>query len=91
MPTVIPSDIRDEVERMRGLLQATVRRSLLSGSEIEQMAGLGDGELEALFAGRAELRVAHVFRILRAIGIEPWSFFLKLGASEGVQGKHDAA
>jgi len=90
MPMTIPRDIRDEVERMRRLLRAVVRRSLLSESEIERLAGLRDGELEVLFAGRTELRVAHVFCILRAIGIEPWKFFLDLRAEDG-QGKHDAA
>ncbi len=91
MSTAIPQDVRDEVRRMREALRTAVRRSLLSESQIEQAAGMGDGDLNVLFAGRAELRVAHVFRILHAIGVEPWRFFLALRAAEDGQGKHDAA
>jgi hypothetical protein len=91
MPTAIPRDIRDDVHRMREALRTVVRTSLLSELQIEQAAGLDEGALKVLFAGRAELQVAHVFRILRAIGTEPWSFFLELRAAEEREGKHDAA
>lgn len=91
MATPIPREIRDEVERMRDALRAAVRRSRLSEPEIEQRAGLGDGELKDLLGRRAELRVAQVFHILYAIEIEPWSFFQELREAEEGQGRHDAA
>lgn len=81
MPTAIPQDIRDDVRRMREALQTAVRRSGLEVPRIEQALGRGGDEL----------RVAEVFRILRAIGVEPWRFFLELRAAEEASGKHHAA
>jgi hypothetical protein len=66
---------------MREALRIAVRRSGLEVSQIEQELGMGGGEL----------RVAEVFRILRAIGVEPWRFFLELRAAEKAPGKHHAA
>ena len=91
MPTTIPRDIRDDVQRMREALRAVVRTSLLSESQIEQAAGLDEGALKVLWTGRAELRVAQVFRVLRATETEPWRFFLELRVAEGREGQHDAA
>lgn len=59
-------------------LRTAVRRSALGDAQIERALGIGDGALNILLAAGAELRVAHVFRILHAIGIEPWRFFLEL-------------
>lgn len=77
MPTE-PEDLRDEVDRMREALRRAVRESSLSDSRIEQALGLRAGELSALLTGKADLRVAHVFRILKVIGMEPWRLFLEL-------------
>jgi hypothetical protein len=82
MSTAIPQDIRDEVQRMREALRTAVRRShLVDVPQIEQ----------ALGTSGAELRVAQVFRVLHAIGVEPWRFFLALREAEEGQGEHDAA
>lgn len=78
---------RDEIATLR----TAVRRSALGDAQIEQALGLGAGDLNVLFAGQVELRVAHVFRILRAIGLEPWKFFLELRAGRNGQGTHGAA
>lgn len=91
MPTAIPHDIRNEVQRMREALRTAVRRSRRDVAEIEQDLGMAAGGLRVLLRGGTELRVAHVFRILRAIGVEPWRFFLELRAAEDGQGRHDAA
>jgi len=67
---------------MRETLRNAVRQSPLRYAQIEQALGVHPGYLKALFAGRIDLRVAHVFRILRVLGIEPWKFFLWVGATE---------
>ena len=38
-----------------------------------------------------ELRVAHVFGILKVIGLQPRKFFLDLQLDRGRAGEHDAA
>lgn len=78
MQPEVPDDIRDEVRWMREALRAAVRESPLSYAQVAERLGLYEGYLNVLFAGKVELRVAHVFGILRAIGMEPWHFFLKL-------------
>ena len=93
MPTVIPipRDIRNDVQRLRELLQAVVRRSPLGEPQIEQEAGMDEGALKILLSGRAELRVSHLYRVLKAAGTEPLSFFLELRAADETEGRHDAA
>lgn len=91
MPTAMPQDIRDEVRRMREALRTAVRRGPLDDAQIERALGMGAGDLDILFAGKTELRVAHVFRILNAIGLEPWRFFLELRVGRNGQGTHGAA
>ena len=89
MPAEIPPDVRNEVERMRETLRAVARESRLSYAQIGEKLGLREGYLNVIFSGKVELRVAHVFGILRALGMEPWQFFLRLVAAEG--GEHGAA
>lgn len=91
MATELPPDIRDEVHRMREALRTSVRISRLSYAQVEEALDMCDGYLSVIFAGKVELRVAHVFGILKAIGIEPWKFFLELQPDEGQAGEHDAA
>lgn len=77
MPTE-PEDVRDEMDRMREALRRAVRESHLSDSRIEQALGLRSGGLNAILTGKADLRVSHVFRILKVIGMDPWRLFLQL-------------
>jgi len=67
---------------MREALRTAARQSPLRYAQIEQALGVQPGYLKALFAGKIDLRVAHVFRILRVLGIEPWTFFLWLLVTE---------
>lgn len=91
MATELPPDIRDEVRRMKEALRTAVRNSRLSYAQVEEALGMCDGYLSVIFAGKVELRVAHVFGVLAVIGIEPWSFFLELRPDEGQAGEPDAA
>ncbi len=85
MLTEVPSDVRDEIRRMREALRTAVRNSRLGHAQVEDALGLCAGHLSVIFAGKVELRVSHVFGILKAIGREPWTFFLELQVAEGVQ------
>jgi hypothetical protein len=78
---------RSEVRRMRETLRNAVRQSPLRYAQIEQALGVQPGYLKDLFAGKIDLRVAHVFRILRILGIEPWNFFLWLLVTERGEGQ----
>lgn len=77
-----PQDVRDEVQRMREALRAAARGNRLSHAQIEEALGMSAGSLNVIFTGKIELRVAHVFGILRAIGCPSWKFFRDLQRSE---------
>jgi len=92
MPTEKACDVLDEVQRMREALRTAALGSSLSYSDIEQALGMCGGYLSVIFAGKVELRVAHVFGILKVIGVEPWRFFLNLLEAEDRRaGEHHAA
>lgn len=74
----LPEDIRADVQRMRELLRFVVEQSPLPPAQIELVLGVRRGFLKDLLAGRAELKVGHLFRILRLTETEPSKFFLKL-------------
>lgn len=91
-PQGLSQDVREDVRRVREALRAAARQSRLSYLQIEEALGMCGGYLSVIFAGKVELRVAHVFGILRAIGVEPRQFFLELRAAEkGEGGGHPAA
>lgn len=81
-------EVRGEVERMREALRAEIGRRNPSSAEVERQVGLPAGGLDALLAGEVELGVAHLFRILHALGVPPSRFFVKLylRSAEGTQG-----
>lgn len=78
MPPRFPEDVREEVHRMREALRAAVLASPLSSAQVEEELHMCAGSLSVIFEGKVELRVTHVFAILRVIGIHPWGFFLEL-------------
>lgn len=78
MTTENPPDVHDEVHRMREALRTSVRNSPLSDAQVEEKLGMRAGYLNGIFAGKTELRVAHVFGILQVIESEPRGFFLGL-------------
>lgn len=69
---------REGEARIREALREAVRGSRLSFPEIEEALGLRAGLLTDIFSGRVELGVAHVYGVLRLLGVPPWSFFLRL-------------
>lgn len=82
MPPVFPRDVRDDVDRMREALRTAALHSLLSYSQIEEALNMCAGYLTVIFSGKVELRVSHVFGILKVIGASPWGFFAELASTE---------
>jgi hypothetical protein len=76
---------------MREALRASVLNSRLSYAQVEEALGMCAGYLSVIFAGKVELRVAHVFGILKSIGREPRAFFRELQCGRGQSGEPDAA
>ncbi len=70
--------IQDETQRMLRLLESSIRQSNMSVRELERRLGLSQGYLPSLFKGRIQLKVAHVYAIARALGIEPLLLFLQV-------------
>ena len=68
---------KEESDRLLTLLESHVRKSELSQREMERRLGLSQGYLGALFQGRIQLKVAHVYGLSRILGIEPLYFFLR--------------
>ena len=64
-----------EVERLRRLLEQTVRASGRSQRDVERALGVSRGYLTQLFNGRLELRVKHVVLITDELGLGPAEFF----------------
>lgn len=79
--TSASQDVRDEIDRMREALRVELAKSFRSHAEVEREVRLGTGELGAILSGETELEVAHLFRILRAIGVPPRRFFAELAAT----------
>jgi transcriptional regulator with XRE-family HTH domain len=64
-----------EMEPFVRELRARIRASGLSGSDIEERAGVSTQYLSQLINGRADLKVFQLFRILTALAVEPTEFF----------------
>lgn len=56
-------------------LERSIRLSGVSLREIERRLGVSQGYVNSIFKGRIQLRVAHVYEIARALGVEPLSLF----------------
>lgn len=63
-----------EVQWLREALRSAVDRSAVSRSSIERELGLRAGSLDSILSGKVELRVAHLFGILRVLGLDFWTF-----------------
>lgn len=75
MPRGISED--PEMRWLREALRSAAARSPLSDSELEQSLGLAGGTLDAIFAGKRELGVRHLFGLLRAMDISLWQVLLQ--------------
>lgn len=65
----------EEVERLVNVLRTATKLLGITNREIEKKLGLSYGYLSRLFGGTIELRVEHIVRITKAIGIRPAEFF----------------
>lgn len=68
---------KEESDRLLTLLESHVRNSKLSQREMERRLGLSQGYLGALFQGRIQLKVTHVYGLARILEMEPLYFFLQ--------------
>jgi len=87
MRTAIPP----EVQWLRQALRSAVARSSVSRSQIEQELGLRAGHLDSILSGKAELQVAHLFRILHVLGLDFRTFLVLELRPPGVQAGDDPA
>lgn len=71
-----------EVQRLLKLLDQAIHESRRSRREIERSLGMGQGYLGSLFRGRIELKVWHVFRLARELGIDPLTLFFEVSPPE---------
>jgi transcriptional regulator with XRE-family HTH domain len=65
----------EEVERLVNVLRTATKLLGITNREIEKKLGLSYGYLSRLFGGTIELRVEHIVRITKAIGVRPAEFF----------------
>lgn len=81
-----------EVQCLLGALRSAVERSRQSHSRIEKALDMRCGALEAVFSGRVDLSVSHLFGILGVIGLDLWDVLMDV-EPPGVdkEAKHYAA
>jgi hypothetical protein len=65
---------KEEIQRIAALLEEVCHRSRRSRRDLERSLGLGHGYLNHLFAGRMDLKLRHVFQILRELKLDPHQF-----------------
>lgn len=65
---------RQEIQRLSALLEDACHRSRRSRRDLERALGVGHGYLNHLFAGRMDLKVRHIFQILRELNLDPGPF-----------------
>lgn len=68
---------KEESDRLLAILESHVRLSDLSQRELERRLGLSQGYLGALFQGRIQLKVSHVYGIARVLEKDPLYFFMR--------------
>ena len=64
-----------EAQRLINLLRTAMRILGITNREVERRLGMSASYLTRVFAGGVELKVDHLIRISRAIGLEPAEFF----------------
>ncbi len=70
-----------EVQRLQHALRSAVERSSLSRPDIEHELGLRAGSLDSILSGKVELQVAHLFGILRVLGLDLWKLLVSARVS----------
>lgn len=64
-----------ETQRLSDALREAIRRRKISQREVERTLGQSKGYLSLLLHGNVDLKVKHVFAVLKVIGMEPEEFF----------------
>lgn len=64
-----------ETQRLINVLKVSLRILGVTNREVARRMGMSPSYLSKLFSGGSEMRLDHVIRICRAIGIEPVEFF----------------
>lgn len=64
-----------ETQRLVEVLKVSLRILGVTNREIARRMGMSPSYISKLFSGGSEMRLDHVIRICRAIGIEPAEFF----------------
>lgn len=67
-----------ETQRLSDALREAIRRKKISQREVERNLGQSKGYLSLLLHGNVDLKVKHVFAVLKVIGMEPEEFFQDL-------------
>jgi hypothetical protein len=72
-----------DLRTLRALVRAALPTYHGSGRAIEELLGIGHGNLSHLLDGRLELRVRHLLAIAKMLGVPPHQF-LELGCPEAI-------
>lgn len=64
-----------EVQRYLDLLEGLIKVENFSIREVERRLGWGKGTLNAIFRGKIELKLRHLFGILNLLGYTPEQFY----------------
>jgi transcriptional regulator with XRE-family HTH domain len=64
-----------ETQRLIDLLRVSLKILGVTNRELARRLGMSPSYISKLFSGGSEIRLDHVIRICRAIGIEPAEFF----------------
>jgi len=64
-----------ETQRLLTLLKITLKILGITNREVARRMGISPSYISKLFSGSSELRLEHVIRICRVIGLEPAEFF----------------
>lgn len=75
-------DVAADVKRLADFVRLKIRSTGHFQNAVERRLGWGEGYLSQLLRGNQDLKVKHVYAILRAIGVPAAEFFSQLAALE---------
>jgi hypothetical protein len=80
----MPLAMEEHVRRYIEVLDFLIRRSGLSGREIERRLAWSSGLLSKVLEKTKSLKVSHVLELLQAIGVEPLFFYYVAHSGESL-------
>lgn len=84
-------DTSADVKRLADFLRLKIRSAGHFQNAVERRLGWGEGYVSQLLRGNQDLKVKHVYAILRVIGVSPAEFFAQLAALEACASPPPAA